>query len=112
MWITIIAGLYAIIFGAMRIHKGIRIFTTRSYSFREKNIFGPRRKITRTGEATTAYGIAAVLSGVASICVVGALVANKIFDPLSLVVFPLLVAGLIEIPGVYLSERNFVKIEK
>ncbi len=108
MWLTILAGIFSIVFGLARVREGMRILRTKNYIYREKTLLRRRRIISRVGESTRAYGISTLLSGIVWLCLLVGLIINKVYDPLTLRVVPML-AGLIEIPGFMISERNLPK---
>ena len=102
--LSIAACIFTLMNGIGRITEGRKIWMTQAYSYKMK--LRPVT-ITRLGKNTHPRGLSMLLSGMICISVTGLLLLNNIYDPLALVVYPLVAGGLVEIVGLEISENRF-----
>jgi hypothetical protein len=102
--LSLAAVIFALGNGIGKIVAGRKILITQTYTHK---MGLSRITVTRNGNNTRPYGISMVLSGIICITVIVVLLINSIYDPLALIVYPIVGGGIFEIVGGEISERHF-----
>ncbi len=102
--LSLVALIFAIGHGIGQFIKGHNIWVTQTYTYKIK-----LRPIAlrRTGENTRPYALAMLIAGIINLLIIIILLINSIYDPLALVIYPLVGGGFVEVIGLEISERRF-----